>query len=144
MKKFTFTLERVREWREKQHAIEQARLETLLAERANIQLRRTLLEKEVEETRRLAAHAPEIAAPELQALDAFLRYAVIERGRIASALAGCERRIGEQQSRVLEARRRVELLKKLRAKKWTAWNAELAREIEAQAGEAFLAKWKPQ
>jgi hypothetical protein len=39
------------------------------------------------------------------------------------------------------SRRRVELLDKLREKRWTAWNTELAREIEAQAGEAYLAKW---
>jgi flagellar export protein FliJ len=141
MKKFTFSLDRVREWREKQFAIEEARLESLIAQRANVQLRRTVLEKEVEDTRRLVTQAPTVAARELQALDSFLRYAVVERGRISAALAESERRIVDQRSKLLEARRRLELLMKLRDKKWTAWNSELAREIESQAGEAYLAQW---
>jgi flagellar export protein FliJ len=141
MKKFTFSLDRVREWREKQFAIEEARLESLIAQRANVQLRRTVLEKEVEDTRRLVTQAPTVAARELQALDSFLRYAVVERGRISAALAESERRIVDQRSKLLEARRRLELLMKLRDKKWTAWNSELAHEIESQAGEAYLAQW---
>lgn len=144
MKKFAFSLERVREWREKQLALQEAALQAKFAERARVELRRTRLESEVESTRRLIAHSPAVAAPDLQALDSFLRYAVAERGRIRTALTECERRIAEQRARVMEARRRLELLNKLREKKWTAWNTELAKEIEAQVSEAYLAQWGQQ
>jgi hypothetical protein len=104
-------------------------------------LGRQALERETDDTNRAIAYAKSVVAADLVALDAFRRYAVRERARFHAALADCGRRIGEQQKRVMEARRRVELLDKLREKRWTAWNTELAREIEAQAGEAYLAKW---
>ena len=141
MKKFSFSLDRVREWREKQFALEEARLQQLFGERAGIQARSQSLNRESDESNRAVAYAPSVAAADLSALDAFRRYAVRERTRIQAALSDCGRRIIEQQKRVMEARRRLELLDKLREKRWTAWNTELAREIETQAGEAYLAKW---
>jgi flagellar export protein FliJ len=141
VKKFSFSLDRVREWREKQLTVEEARLQQLFGERATLELRRQALDHEAEETSRAIAYAASVVAADLRALDAFRRYAIQERARIRTALDDCARRIAEQQKLVMEARRRVELLDKLCEKRWTAWNTDLAREIEAQAGEAYLAKW---
>jgi flagellar export protein FliJ len=141
VKKFSFTLERVRQWREKQLAVEEARLQQLFSEKSLVEQRRALLEKEGQESAALVTRAASIQATELQAISAFRRYVIAQRSAIAAQLAECDRRIAEQQGKLLEARRKSELLARLKEKKWKMWNAELAREIETQAGEIFLAKW---
>lgn len=140
MKKFTFPLERVREWREKQITVEQARLERLLSEKSLIECRRDTLERESRENAAAIAHSASVTSEQLEALDTFHRYVVSQRGVIAPMLADYERRISEQRTRLMEARRRFELLDKLREKKWNLWSADLSREIDAAASEAFLAK----
>jgi flagellar export protein FliJ len=144
VKKFSFTLERVRQWREKQLAVEEARLQQLFSEKSLVEQRRALLEKEGQESASLVTRAASIQANELQAIDAFRRYVIAQRSAIRTLLTECDRRIAEQQGKLMEARRKSELLARLKEKKWKTWNAELAREIETQAGEIFLAKWNSQ
>jgi len=43
---------------------------------------------------------------------------------------------------VLEAQRRVRLLERLRERRFSEWEAELNRELEALAAESYLARWK--
>ena len=78
---------------------------------------------------------------ELQAMDSFRRHVLAQRTVIRGLMAECDTRIEQQRAKVTEARRKAELLNKLKDRKWKAWNAELAKEIENQAGEIFLAKW---
>jgi flagellar export protein FliJ len=141
MKKFTFTLDRVREWRERQAALEEARLEKLFAERTFVEHQRDLLEGEVLETATAVAHASAVTSVELTALDEFRRYAAAQRPVFARKLADCDARIAAQRQALTEAKRRFELLDHLRSKKRNKWNKEFAREIEMQASESFLAKW---
>lgn len=141
MKEFAFTLERVRDWRARQVTLEQARLETIFAERASMEQRLALLEREARESAVEIGNARSFDATELQAVDGYRRYVASQRATIASKLAGIGDRIAAQQQRLIEARRKSELLAKLRDRKWKAWNAEFSREIEAGAGEAFLARW---
>jgi flagellar export protein FliJ len=144
MKTFTFPLERVRQWREKQVTIEEAGLQQLFSERNLLEERRKLLEQEARESAAAVLRAKAFDALELQAIDAFRRYAVAQRAAIAAAVDQCDQRIAEQRAKLLEAQRRFELLEKLKDRKLKAWTAEFAREIEAQAGELFLAKWSNQ
>lgn len=141
MKKFAFTLERVRQYREEQLAIEKMRLERLFTEKSLIEQSRHLLEKEAAESAATVSRVTKFDSFELQAIDAFKRHVVVQRALLAKRTAECERRIEEQQHRLVEARRKCELLSRLKDRKWKTWNAELARELENQAGEVFLAKW---
>jgi hypothetical protein len=141
VKKFTFTLERVRQWREKQLNIEEAQLQKLFSEKSLVEDRRALLEREALESVGLVVRAVAVEASELQAIDGFRRYAAAQRIAIAGVLAACDKRIVEQRLKLMDARRNFELLTRLKEKKWKAWSAELARETEAQAGEIYLAKW---
>ncbi len=142
MKKFTFTLERVRQWREKQIAMEQARLEKLFSERGLLESRRAMLEQEANASASLVHSNTAIAASELQAIDAFRRHVISQRRVIAAGIAEVDQRIAGQQRNLMEARRRFELLDTLKEKKLTQWNADFAREIEIQAGELHLARWQ--
>jgi hypothetical protein len=141
MKKFNFSLERVRQWREKQVAIEEAKLQRLFAEKALIEQRRDLLEREGRDSAAALTQARTLDAGELQALDQFRQYVVAQRAVTAALIADCEKRIAEQRTNVMDAERRFQLLDKLKEKRWKTWNIELSRELEIQAGEVFLAKW---
>ena len=141
MKKFTFRLERVREWREKQLAIEEARLERLYSERVLVEQSLALLEQEARESEAIVNRKTAVEAFELQAADGFRRYVIAQRAVFAAKLAGWDVRIAEQRQQLMETRRKFELLGKLKDKQWKTWNTDLAREMEIQAGEIFLAKW---
>jgi flagellar export protein FliJ len=141
LKRFHFGLERVRQWREKQVTIEEIQLERLFSERKLIEQRLALLEREAQESAALVMAQRALEVYELHAVDAFRRYVVAERAVIAARIADCDRRIAAQQQKLVEARRKSELLNKLKERRWNHWNTELSKEIEAQAGEMFLAKW---
>ena len=59
---------------------------------------------------------------------------------IAGQRTQTERQITEQRTRLLEARRNVELLKRLRSKRLAAWKLDFNREIEQLAAEAHLSR----
>jgi ATP-dependent Clp protease ATP-binding subunit ClpA len=141
MRRFAFSLERVREWREKQLAVEDAKLERLFAELAAIQTARANIDEEQRHNDESVAEALGVTGVELRALDEFRRFARSERERLMRLENDCCRRIAGQQQVILEAKRKCELLDRLKARKLRGWTAEFDREIEAQAAEAFLAKW---
>jgi flagellar export protein FliJ len=141
MKRFDFPLERVREWREKQVAVEEAKLERLFAELSAIAAARAELDAEQARNEQLVVQAGGVTASDLQALDGFRRYVKAERGRIETLRADCSKRIEQQRAAILEARRRYELLGRLKQRSLRLWTAEMNRELEANAAEAYLAKW---
>lgn len=122
--------------------MESLRLERLSAEKSLIEQSRAVLEREAAESAGIVSRASRFEAFELQAIDGFKRHVVAQRALFAKRLADCERRIEAQQRQLLEARRKCELLSRLKDRKRKAWNEELARELEMQAGEVYLAKWK--
>lgn len=141
MKRFHFGLERVRQWRDKQVALEEARLERLFAEKAMLEDQRTNLKREALESATAVKSARSITAAELARADDFNRYVIAQRAVLAAKLSNCDSRIAQQQRTVMEARRQFELLEKLKSNQWQKWNTELNREIEAEAGDLYLAKW---
>lgn len=141
MKRFDFPLERVREWREKQAAVEEAKLERLLGELSAIEAARAELDREQDRNEQMIVRAEGVTALDLRALDGFRRYAKAERGRFENLRADCLKRIDAQRAVIMEARRRFELLDRLKQRNLRAWTADLNRELEANAAEAYLARW---
>ena len=141
MKRFEFGPERVRQWREEQVIAEEARLEQLFSEKSLTEQRLVVLEQEARESAAVVNRAVAADPVELRAIDAFRRFAIGQRQVIAGLIADCDRRIADQRQKLMEARRRAELLNRLKDRRWKTWNADLSREIENQAGELFLAKW---
>ena len=140
MKRFEFRLERVVAWREEQLAVEEAQLHQLQAESASLDARRLALDVEQAAAARALVRAATITAQDLHSEDGFRRYAARERERIAVQKTETERRIVDQRKRVLEARKKVELLNRLRAKRQASWIVEFERELEQQASEAHLVR----
>lgn len=142
MKRFEFPLERVRQWREKQASIEEARMERLLAELQSVEARRAELEHERSSNELAVIRARSADSSELQAIEGFRRYVRAQHRVLSNARADCERKIEEQRQRIIEARREAQLLDKLKERRLTAWRIEFDKDIEAQAAEAYLAKWR--
>jgi hypothetical protein len=140
MRRFEFRLDAALRWRRSQLDMEEARLRNLFAELAAIQTGIADLDA-AQAPERTSVHSPDATPGERAALDAWLRWSRAERGRLLARVADCERRITEQRARVLEARRASELLGKLRTRKLTEWTAELNKDIEQIAAEAYTAKW---
>ncbi len=141
MKRFDFPLERVREWREKKVAVEEAKLERLLGELSAIDAAHAELDREQERNEQMILRAEGVTALDLSALDGFRRYAKAERVRIENLRADCIQRIDARRAAIMEARRRFELLDRLKQRNLRAWTADVNRELEANAAEAYLARW---
>jgi len=149
MKKFTFQLSRVMDWRRAQAQAEEIKLERLHAELRAIDIRDANLKQERAESERALLAAPGATGFDLAALDAFQRYTQDARARIAQARSDCNRKIAAQLQVVNLKRRDVRLLERLRERRLKVWLAEVGRETERQADEAYLARtswvedWQP-
>ncbi|MBI5280099.1 MAG: hypothetical protein HY858_00350 [Candidatus Solibacter usitatus] len=141
MKRFHFPLDRLRAWRQTQFEREEARLAALLAELEALRQHRGQLR--AQEAASLASiHAsPVVNVAELQTLEAFRRWVRREEVRIKSEEAGLGARIAEQRGAVVEARRKVEGLDRLKEKRLNAWRAEVDRQTEQAVAELVIARW---
>ena len=140
MKKFTFPLGRVMDWREAQARLEELKLEALYGELRAIDSRERSLdfEREAAETSVAARGA---TGAELARLGEFRRFLVAERTRLEKLRAACSQRITAQIQVVAQKRRDRKLLERLKQQRLIAWNRDWNRELDAQADEAYLARW---
>jgi hypothetical protein len=140
VKKFHFPLERVRQWRENQLALEEIRLEEMETQRLRIDagLADLAREKAAGEQAVLDMDAPD--ALTLRSLDEFRRFSGRRRAALQQDRAAAEARIAAQRLRIVEAQRNVRLLDKLQARRRRLWDIAFDREIEEQAAEAFRAR----
>jgi len=139
VKKFAFTLETARRLRERQAEVEEARLQGLLAERNGIEGRLAELGDELaREHRRIEDRS--FDGREVQALDGFRVWAGREEQRLKATRAECELRIRKQRAAVVEARRRFELVDRLKEKALIEWQAAGVKEQEDLAAELHLAR----
>lgn len=143
MKKFHFPLGRVIDWRQAQARIEELKLEALYAERRAIDLREAALHQEREAAEKAVASRGATGA-DLARLAEYRRFAVAEHTSLEKQRADCVKRIAAQIQAVTEKRRDVRLLERLKQQKLLAWNHQMLIELDAQADEAYLAKWNRQ
>jgi len=141
MKKFSFPLGRVMDWRETQARIEESKLQNLYAQLRAIDLRIAQVLEERAQSQKTVLAAPAVSGFEFAALDAFRRFSVLEHTRLERSRADCSRRVAAQIQVVALKRRDVRLLERLKQQRLVAWHADFNREIDAQAEESHLAKW---
>lgn len=142
MKQFRFALARVLDWRRTQLRVEENKLETLYAELRAIEAQLRETEHAREESGRELIQAGSATGAELAALDRFQLASTAECARLSEAASASRQRIGAQMPAVLRRQREVRLLEHLAARKLAAWNTELAREIDKEASELHLVKWR--
>ena len=140
MKRFDFPLEKVREWRREQAELEERKLQKLYGDLEGIAAERARIEAELEEAV-IAVRAQAQPLPaDLANLDQYREYARQCLLRNRQRGAECEKQIALQRQALVEARRRFELLDRLRQKAWAEWNAAREKEQEELAAELYLAK----
>jgi flagellar export protein FliJ len=139
MKKYSFPLSRVMAWRQTQVQLEQAKLERLHAELHGLENRIATLRNDVQASHRAVVLSRAATGAELAALDAFRRSAAAQCGHLETAVVGCRQRIAAQMNAITQRRREARLLERLQERKFTAWTADYAKEIDQQADELFLA-----
>ncbi len=142
MKTFRFPLERVLEWRRMQLDMEQSKIQAIAAriQRLDDQRRSLFTERSLAEGEILQAKTME--GQDLARIAAFHLHVRNEALTIAETRGQCEHALIAQREKLVEAQRQVKLLQNLREKRFTRWSADLAREQEQFAGEAFLARWQ--
>ena len=146
MKKFSFTLERVLEWRRAQAHREEVKLERLYGELHALEasgeaLRGQRHQAEAELRERSTRAGPALTGEDLGALSAFQTFAAAELGRLAQARAQCLQQIEIQTQVLVSHRRNAKLFEMLKEQRLAAWLRENEREISQQAEEAHTAKW---
>jgi len=141
MKNFQFRLERVLQWRRTELEMEQARLEQQLrevmeldSERAGIEAAGIRSELEVRAWRPLAGS-------DLAALAAFRRHIAAKQNQIEVRREEARRKLESRKAAMIEARRRSELLERLKQRRLSEWKAEADRELEELAAESYLARF---
>ncbi len=142
MTRFHFPLAKVRDFRQRQLEMEEAKLEALHAERQALVTESAHLERETEQTRLSLMVTGVVEAQELVASDRYLRQLSAGKKRLATKVCDWKARADKQQQAIVEARRRVRLLEKLEERKLREWQAGADREQENLASELYLAKWK--
>jgi hypothetical protein len=123
--------------------MEEAKLEQLYGEIRGLEARRAELDAERTKSEQDLLAAASVTGLQLAELDAFQRFSAAERGRLERQRVECGQRIAAQIQVVAAKRRDIRLLERLKEDRLNAWNADLVREIDAQADETYLAKWKP-
>jgi flagellar export protein FliJ len=139
MKKFSFSLETARKWRERQAEIEEVRLQALFAEKRAMEDRAVSLQTELEaEHRRIEDTS--FDAGELARLDDFQVWVTREKRRLGTSLSECEQRIEARRAALVEARRRFQLVDRLKEKALLEWRKTSEKEQEDLAAELYLAR----
>jgi hypothetical protein len=137
MKRFTFPLEKALEWRSQQADIEQARLDAIVAEERALERQSHAVEDVRKESEVAVRSAEHITAVDLAALDSYQTWAGLELARLRASISACGRRVQEQRGRVVEARRNLGLLKKLRERRLAEWEADAARSWRVRRRSCF-------
>ena len=147
MKKFSFALERVLEFRKLRMEEEQLRLEQCLARLQSIDLLERELQRQKfeadQDLREREAAQSIVAVEEASAFTAYRGYHRHAAAQLAGRRAEALHQIARQRGALLEARRNHEILRRSREQALREWKTEFNREQESLAGELYLARWKP-
>ena len=141
MKRFSFPLERVMEFREAQAAAEKQKLAMLMQQLGQVNESLKQLHASRQNAEQSLAGSGRIVGLELNTLGAF-RAAVQQREQSLLRTRGnLEARIAEQRREVVKLRRQHRLLEKLRERRLAEWAGEVNREAEQLTAECFLSGW---
>jgi len=140
VKKFTFRLERLLQWRALEKEREEGRLQALFSELEQLDAARRALERNAELAEESVLR-PDVLTEERQALDSYRRFIASERQRLLRLRAELETRIEKQRLVLVEAERKVEALSRMRDDKRAEWRIQADKEQEDLGSELGIARW---
>jgi flagellar export protein FliJ len=142
MNAFRFPLQKVLDWRRTQLELEEVRFRQQSAAMADLDRTRAQLSAAGSTAERQVRVWNPVAGGELAALGSFRLHMRLKETQLAVPMAECRKELGRRESVMLEARRRLRLLERLRERRLAEWCEERDKELDALASEAYLAKWK--
>ncbi len=140
MKKFSFPLDRVLNWRNTQTRLEEAALARLNIELQALDLRCAALDRSVVDAQGKLLGAAAATPQEIGALEHFRNSISAQVRYLLQSRRTLEQKIALQTQTVLDRRRDAQLLGQLRERQWKSWQASTNRELDQQAEESFLAR----
>ena len=141
MKRFEFPLERVLAWRRTQAAVEQSKLDQVQAELSNLIAQANQVALQREAASRTIHTSGSATGAELARLDTYRQAAATEIHSLEHRREECRERLDRQAVVIADRRREVKLLERLKERRLATWKAQLSREIEQDAAEAYLSRW---
>jgi hypothetical protein len=142
VKKFHFPLDRVLGWRRTLVRLEQIKLEGMMNELRQLEGQSALVQGERESAQRAVIQSPSNLGLELAAFELFRTASANRSAALSREGVACLERIRVQREVVSLKERDVRLLEKLREDRWKAWGVEENREVDRQAEESYLGRWK--
>lgn len=141
MQPFRFRLERALDWYRHQCALEESRLASCLRARDAVQEVLARLQAERETVDREMIARPSSMAREWAALGLYRLHARHRAAQLENDLQIREAGVRDQRRQVQVARRRVQLVEKLRERRFAEHAQAESRELENLGTELFLARW---
>jgi flagellar export protein FliJ len=141
MTAFKFRLQRVLHLKESQLKTEEFKLEALLRQRVQMQAAIEAAERQVQNERLSIESATYSTSAQWLVFEQFKRRAEMERQNALRALAAHDEAIEKQRGAIVEARRGVLLLEKLREKRRADWQVQADKELEELAADFSAAQW---
>jgi hypothetical protein len=142
MNSFRFPLQKVLDWRRTQLELEDLRFRQQSAAMADLDRASARLNASGSTAERQVRIWNPLAGGELAALGSFRLHVKLKETELAVPRAECRKELGRRESVMLEARRRLRLLERLRERRLAEWCEARDKELEDLASEAYLAKWK--
>lgn len=141
MKRFQFQLQTALEWRRRRMEQERLRHEEMLSRLEAIEAQIAQSEQNFMESRRVTLESAALTATELTALAEYRDAVDLRKQRLRREAAKLATEIEQQHVVMVEATRQFRLLEKLRGRRFDEWRKDCDREVEAEAGDLYLAKW---
>ena len=140
MKKFVFPLQQILAWNATRLQLEEAELESLVERQRRAEVAYAEMCAQRTDFEQETLRQPLIDASDLGKIEQFRIYAVAEGRKLLAAQAEVAKLVAERRVRIVELKRKIELLDRLRERQYDAWSAEEAKELQSAADEAFLQK----
>lgn len=142
MKQFHFPLDRVLSWRRTLVRLEQIKLERMMDELRQLEGKSAVVQGERESAQRAVVQASSSLGLELSAFESFRKASVTRSAALHLEGSACLEKIRAQREVISRKECDVRLLEKLREDRWRAWGVAENREIDQQAEETYLGRWK--
>jgi hypothetical protein len=141
MKSFSFRLDRVMRLRETSLRAEEEKLEQLRRGADRIERDRDAAEQAFERSRDSVQSDSSLRGSHLRALDFYRERAARERVAFARQMAVLAGETERQNKAVVEARRALRLLERLRERRLAEWRAASDYELEALSADFSTSQW---
>jgi flagellar biosynthesis chaperone FliJ len=142
MSGFRFALERVLSWRETKLSLEEADLERLRLEKDAVERAIADLARRNERENAALGLRQSLTGDDVRGLAASREWIALEEKRLRAKIADCMQAMEKRAAAVVEARRDVRLVQKLKERRRASWRKEVNRQADELAGESAINGWR--